>query len=69
MHLKDNNNSPHGKYHRFLFPFSNKFPDLNFDPYVLYTHSCSINPVRDTNSGESRSPVIVHENVVLQPRL
>ena len=34
-HIKYNNNSPHGKFHRFLFPFSSKFPDLNFAPYVL----------------------------------
>ena len=27
-------------YHRFLFPISNKFPDLNFAPYVLYIYSC-----------------------------
>ena len=38
VHIKDNNNSPRGKFHRFLFrgPFSDKFPDLNFAPYVLY---------------------------------
>ena len=35
-HINDNNNSPHGKFHRFLFPFSSKFPDLNFAPYVIY---------------------------------
>ena len=40
LHIKDNNNSPHGKFHRFLFPFSSKFPDLNFAPYVLYIYSC-----------------------------
>ena len=28
VHVKDNN-SPHRKFHRFLFPFSSKFPDLN----------------------------------------
>ena len=27
VHIKDDNNSPHGKIHRFLFPFSSKFPD------------------------------------------
>ena len=32
----DNNNSPHGKFHQFLFPFSSKFSDLNFTSYVLY---------------------------------
>ena len=51
MHIKDNN-SPHGKFHRFLFPFSSKFSDLNFAPYFLYidlfTHV--MKPVRDTNS-------------------
>ena len=50
MHIKENNNSPHGKFHRFLFPFSSKFPDLNFAPHVLYIYSCYMNPVRDTNS-------------------
>ena len=36
VRIKDNNNSPHGKFHRFLFPFSSKFSDLNFASYVLY---------------------------------
>ena len=40
VHIKDNNNSPHGKFHRFLFLFSSKFPDLNFAPYVFYIYSC-----------------------------
>ena len=40
VNIKDNNNSPHGKSHRFLFPFSSKFPDLNVAPYVLYIYSC-----------------------------
>ena len=35
MHITDNNKSPHGKFYSFLFPFSSKFPDLNFAPYVL----------------------------------
>ena len=30
IRIKDNNNSPHGKLSRFLFPFSSKFFDLNF---------------------------------------
>ena len=38
MHIKDNNKSPHGKFYSFLFPFSSKFPDLNFAPYVLMSH-------------------------------
>ena len=29
VHIKENNNLPHGKFHQFLFPFSSKFPDLN----------------------------------------
>ena len=42
------NNSPQGKFHRFLFPFSSKFPDLNFASYVfsIFTHVAK--PVRDT---------------------
>ena len=39
VHIKDENNSPHGKFHGCLFPFSNKFPDLNFAPYALYRFS------------------------------
>ena len=34
--IKDNNSSPHGKFYRFLLPFSSKFSDLNFASYVLY---------------------------------
>ena len=34
--IKDHKNSPHGKFHRFLFPFSSKFSDLKFASYVLY---------------------------------
>ena len=36
VRIKDNKNSPHGKFHRFLFPFFSKFSDLNFASYVLY---------------------------------
>ena len=39
VHIKDNN-SPHGKFHRFLFPFSTIFPHLNFALYVLYIYLC-----------------------------
>ena len=49
--IKDNNSSPHGKFHRFLFPFSSKFPDLNFASYVLYIYPC------DTHS-EPGLPVV-----------
>ena len=43
VRIKDNNSSPHGKFHRFLFPFSSKFPDLNFASDVLYVeHTVSL---------------------------
>ena len=41
--LKDNNNSPHGKFHRF----SRKFSDLNFASSVLYICPCYV--TRDTH--------------------
>ena len=40
--IKDNDNSPHGKFHRFLFPFSRKFSNLNFALYVLYIYLCYV---------------------------
>ena len=36
VRIKDNNSSPHGKFYRFLFPFSSKLSDLNLALYVLY---------------------------------
>ena len=42
IHMKDNNNLPHGKFHRFLFPFSSRFSDLNFASYVLYIYLCYV---------------------------
>ena len=30
----------HMKFHRFLFPFSSKLPDLNFAIYVLSIYAC-----------------------------
>ena len=36
VRIEDNNSSPHGKFYRFLLPFSSKFSDLNFASYVLY---------------------------------
>ena len=47
VRIKDNNSSPHGKFPRFLFPFSSKFPDLKprlicslyFNTYVTHTGS------------------------------
>ena len=68
MHIKDNNNSPHGKFHRFLFPFSSKFPDLNFAPHVLYIYSCYMNPVRDTNS-EPGLPVVLPVKVLVNTEI
>ena len=38
VRIKVNNSSPHGKFYRFLFPFSSKFSDLNFASYVLYNY-------------------------------
>ena len=38
----DNNNSPHGMFHRFSVPFSGKFSDLNFTSYVLYIYLCYV---------------------------
>ena len=38
--LRTTTTSPHGKFHRFLFPFSSKFPDLNLAQYVPYIYSC-----------------------------
>ena len=48
--LRTTTTSLHGRFHRFLFPLSIKFPDLNFAPYALYIHSYCMKPVRDTNS-------------------
>ena len=42
VRIKDNNNSSHGKFHRFLFPFSSKFSDRNFVSYVLYIYLCYV---------------------------
>ena len=53
VHIKDNN-SPRGKFHRFLFPFSSKFPDLNVTLYVLYIYLCYKN---STWHNEPRLPV------------
>ena len=36
VRIMDNKNSPHGQFHRFLFPFFSKFSDLNFASCVLY---------------------------------
>ena len=41
----------YGKFHRFLFPFSNKFPDLNLSPYVSYITCCARIGVIDPGGG------------------
>jgi len=51
VRIKDNNTSLHGKFRRFLFPFSSKLPDQNFASYVLYIFP------RDTRS-EPGLPVV-----------
>ena len=52
VRIKDNNSSPHGKFYRFLFPFSSKFSDLNFASYVLnvYLHTVSLGYLWNNNS-------------------
>ena len=58
MHIKDNDNSPDGKFHRFLFPFSSKFPDLNFAPYIMLSiFNHVMKSVSNTNS-EPGLPVV-----------
>ena len=42
VYVLDKNNSLHGKFHRFLFPFSSNFSDLNFASYVLYIYLCYV---------------------------
>ena len=42
VRIEDNNNSPHGKFHRFLFPFSSKISDVNFASYVFYIYPCYV---------------------------
>ena len=43
LHVRSKvNNSPHWKFHRFLFPFSSTFSDLNFASLVLYIYPCYI---------------------------
>ena len=60
MHIKTTTTRHmHGKFHRFLFPFSSKFPELNFAPYVFYIYSCYTKPVRGINS-EPGLPVITY---------
>ena len=40
VRIKDNNTSLHGKFRRFLSPFSSKFPVQNLALYVFYIFSC-----------------------------
>ena len=50
VHIKDTNNSSHGKFHRFLFPFYSKFQHLNFAPicFYIYTNNEPVLPVVKT---------------------
>ena len=54
VRIKDNNTSLHGKFRRFLFPFSSKFPDQNFASYVLYIFPCG-------TRGEPGLPVVEYK--------
>ena len=68
VRIKDNNSSPHGKFHRFLFPFSCKFPDLNFASYVLYIYLCGTHsepglPVVCTHDLGQDSPIQTSRSV------
>ena len=51
--ILDNNSSPYGKFNQILFPFSSKFPDLNFASCVLYIYLCG------THS-KPGLPVVIH---------
>ena len=62
LRIKDNNSSPHGKFHRFLFPFSSKCPDLNFASYVLHIYQCGTHsepglPVEKPTRSEARKKI------------
>ena len=70
VHINYNKNSPHGKFHRFLFPFSSKFPDLNFAPQImfsLFTHVMKL--VRDTKSEPGLPVVKIHSHCWWENRL
>ena len=58
--IKDNNNSPHGKFHWFLFPFSSKFPDLNLTLYQFSKFTHVMKPICDTNSEPGLPVVLTH---------
>ena len=76
VRIKDNNSSPHVKFHRFLFPFSCKFPDLNFASYVLYiyivylcgTHSEPGLPVEQRVHLDAEKKSNVHSNYKRQEK-
>ena len=42
VRIKDNNNSPHGKFHRFLYPFSSILSNQNFTSCALYIYPCYV---------------------------
>ena len=60
VHVKDNSNLQHGKFHGCLFPyFSSKFSDLNFASYVLYNYQCNVYVTHRVSLGDlcTNSPV------------
>ena len=52
--VKDNNNSPHGKFPRFLFPFSSKISDLNFASYMYVLYALINGLPQDGGVGQPR---------------
>ena len=58
MHIKDNNNSPHVKFHRFLFPFSSKFLDLNFAPYWGARNGAVVRALASHQCGPGSNPIV-----------
>ena len=62
VRIKDNNTSLHGKFRRFLFPFSSKFADQNFTSYVLYIFPCG-------TRSEPGLPVIITVSVCKQQHI
>ena len=58
VRIKDNNNSPHGKFHRFLFSFSSKFSDLNFAK--MFSISTHVMPRVTHNGKYFFTAIIIH---------
>ena len=58
MHIKDNNNSPHVKFHRFLFPFSSKLLDQNFAPYWGARNGAVLRALASHQCGPGSNPIV-----------